>query len=194
MRRVDGSFKGQFSYAETPAGSALGVQGDVALEDVRVRMAAQDQAGDTEKESNGLRTGEDLLNWKSLGLRGLAVEWTPGRPLTVDVRETALSDFFARIIVQVNGRLNLQDLVKAGPPATAAAPAESAVAASTEAESAPVIRFGPVTLTGGRVDFTDHFIQPNYSAQLTELNGRLDAFSSVAAVFAVCHQIRRPWH
>lgn len=188
LRRVDGSFKGQFSYAETPAGPAMGVQGDVVLEDVRVRMAAQDQAGGTEKESNGLRTGEDLLNWKSLGLRGLAVEWTPGRPLTVDVRETALSDFFARIIVQVNGRLNLQDLVKAGPPATAA-PAESAVAASTEAESAPVIRFGPVTLTGGRVDFTDHFIQPNYSAQLTELNGRLDAFSSVAAVGSVAPEM-----
>lgn len=28
------------------------------------------------------------------------------------MRETALSDFFARVIVQRNGRINLQDIVK----------------------------------------------------------------------------------
>ena len=32
-----------------------------------MRMATQDQAGGTEKESNGLRTGEDLLNWEIIG-------------------------------------------------------------------------------------------------------------------------------
>ena len=32
--------------------------------------------------------------------------------------------------------------------------------------------------TNGKIDFQDHFIRPNYSAALTELNGRLGAFSS----------------
>jgi hypothetical protein len=45
--------------------------------------------------------------------------------------------------------------------------------------NAPVIRFGPVKLNGGRVYFSDRFIRPNYSADLTELNGSLSAFSSV---------------
>ena len=188
LRRIDGSFKGQVRYAESPKGTALGVQGDAALDDVRVRMAVQAPVDGAEEELRGLRSGEDLLNWKSLGLRGLAVDLAPGKPLSVDVRETALSDFFARVIVQANGRLNLQELVKAKPPATPtvaepAVPAASAVsvaAGGVEAESAPIIRFGPISLTGGTVDFTDHFIKPNYSAQLTELNGHLDAFSSVA--------------
>jgi hypothetical protein len=37
---------------------------------------------------------------------------------------------------------------------------------------------GPISLTGGQVDFSDRFIKPNYSAQLSELTGRLGAFSS----------------
>jgi len=44
-----------------------------------------------------------------------------------------------------------------------------------------VIDVGPVSLTGGRVDFTDRFIRPNYSARLTELTGKLSAFSSQAS-------------
>jgi hypothetical protein len=40
------------------------------------------------------------------------------------------------------------------------------------------VRFGPITLAGGQVSFTDHFIKPNYSADLSELTGRLGAFSS----------------
>jgi hypothetical protein len=47
-----------------------------------------------------------------------------------------------------------------------------------QTQAAPVIHFGPVSVTGGRVNFTDHFIKPNYSAQLTELGGKLSAFSS----------------
>lgn len=183
VRRADGSFKGQVQYADTSAGPRLAVQGDAALDDVRVRMAptAQAEAGGGGDGPRVLRRGEELLNWKSLGLRGVDVSMAPGKPVAVDVRETALSDFFARIIVQANGRINLQDMVKsAEPPAAPAASPASAPEAVATAAPAPVIRFGPVSLTGGRVHFTDYFIQPNYSADLSELTGRLSAFSSVA--------------
>jgi hypothetical protein len=56
--------------------------------------------------------GEELLRWKSLALRGLAVNLKPGQPLALDVKDTALSDFFARVIVHENGRINLQDIQK----------------------------------------------------------------------------------
>jgi len=48
------------------------------------------------------------------------------------------------------------------------------------ASSAPValIHFGPVSLVGGHVNFTDRFIKPNYSANLTQLVGKLSALSS----------------
>jgi hypothetical protein len=40
------------------------------------------------------------------------------------------------------------------------------------------LRVGATRLTNGRVDFSDHFVRPNYSAGLTELNGELGPFSS----------------
>jgi len=42
-----------------------------------------------------------------------------------------------------------------------------------------VIEFGPVSLINGSVNFSDHFVQPNYTANLTEVTGKLSAFSSV---------------
>ncbi|MEG2977733.1 MAG: DUF748 domain-containing protein, partial [Comamonas sp.] len=148
---------------------------------------------------------DDLLAWKTLALRGLDLNMLPAQPLRVSVRETALSDFFARVIVQRNGRINLQDIVKtekseqsvvqneqsnakvaAGEKLEAdKAVADKAVAVAEPAKSAdsgpaPVIKVGPIVLTGGKVQFSDYFIQPNYSADLSELKGRLSAFSSEA--------------
>lgn len=194
--RADGSFKGTVQFAQAAAGPTVRVQGDASLDDLRARssLLASPTGAQSAAAPQGLALQDDLLNWKSLGLRGIDVALAPGRPTQVDVRETSLNDFFARVIVQENGRINLQDLVKQAPaPAgqVAAAPAASTPAASVPAPaaaapqqvagSAPVVRFGPVSLTGGTVRFSDYFIKPNYSADLSELNGRLSAFSSVAA-------------
>jgi hypothetical protein len=124
-----------------------------------------------------------LLNWKVLSLRGLALAIAPGSPTQVDVKETVLSDFYTRLVLDASGRFNLQDLLKAdaAPPTTAKpslSPSPSASAPATASAAPAVVRLGPVSLTGGRVDFADRFIKPNYSANLTELTGKLGAFSS----------------
>lgn len=176
IRRADGSFSGDVRYADGKSGPSVAVKGDVSLDEVRVLVA--DKAGAAQQR---LATqGEELLRWKSLGLRGVSLDMEPGKPLTLDVQETALSDFFARIIVQENGRINLQDIRKeAAAEAAEAQPAQNQAAADDGPP--PVVRFGPVALSNGSVYFTDHFIKPNYSANLTELTGRLSAFSSVAS-------------
>lgn len=184
--RADGSFKGSVQYAEQPQGAAARVQGDAALDDLRVRSALLTQGKEAVQDDGQSRRltaqDDDLLRWKSLGLRGVDVALAPGQATRVEVRETALSDFFARLIVQESGRINLQDLVKAVPAqdGTAAAPQPQASAPVSTAAAAPaaVMRFGPVSLTGGSVRFSDYFIKPNYSADLSELTGRLSAFSS----------------
>ena len=68
------------------------------------------------------------------------------------------------------------------PPATtpAASAASAAVAAAPADPLAPVVQFGPVSLVNGKVLFSDFFIKPNYSADLSELTGTLSAFSSEA--------------
>jgi uncharacterized protein involved in outer membrane biogenesis len=165
LQRADTSFKGSLRYAVQSGGPALRVAGDLGIDDLR----AQQGTGDTAQAP----TGRDLLTWNTLRLRGLALEMAPGAALALAVDATALSDFYARVIVDETGRINLQDLVKAAP--------ADATAAAAPAAPAPNIRFGPIQVQGGRVLFSDRFVKPNYTANLTELQGRLSAFDSAGA-------------
>ena len=197
--RAEGGFSGRLRYEDGRGGPRLSVQGDAQLNDLRVR-AVQDvaEAGPGVKAAvaavpalQSLTGGEDLLHWKVLALRGLDLAMAPGTATQVRVHDTALSDFYARVILQSNGRINLQDLVKSRQAQVEEAAAASTVAASTVAElaapavppassgPAAVVHIGPVVLTGGTVAFSDYFVKPNYSADLSALAGRLSAFSSV---------------
>jgi uncharacterized protein involved in outer membrane biogenesis len=114
------------------------------------------------------RTGaEDLLRWKSLHVGGVdaAIE-----PLKVDVKEIALADFYSRLIVNADGTLNLQGLVRR--PDAPAVPDAAAAKNNPGEPSAPLpISIGRITLQGGNVNFSDFFIKPNYSANLTGVGG-----------------------
>ncbi|MGC1172919.1 DUF748 domain-containing protein [Polaromonas sp.] len=187
LLRADASFKGRVAYRQTPAGPRAQLTGDVALEEFR---------------ANTLAPSEELLAWKSLNLRGLHVALDPARATRVDVKETLLTDFFARVIITPEGRINLQDLLKppaavpqdasktiaAGAGETGAAGIKDAKAAAASPPAAaagpagppPVMSFGPMSLVNGKVLFSDRFVKPSYSANLSELTGRLGAFSSVA--------------
>ncbi len=193
IRRAFASYRGTVRYDALPAGMSLKLAGDTAVEDFRANSASL-----TQSASPGLeRANNQLLSWKALSLRGLQVALVPRAPLTVDVRETTLTDFFARVIVDPTGRLNLQNLTKksqqeADTAATKAAEVTTerardgattttaqAPAAPADASSpSPVIRFGPMSLVNGKIDFTDLFVKPNYSADLSELTGKLSAFAS----------------
>jgi len=177
LLRADTGFKGYVRYAQTAKGPQLRVKGDVLLEDLRANTVPDAASG------QDLPVGEELLSWKALSLRGFELALAPAQPTRVMVSETALSDFYARIIIHENGRINLQDLVKtAAPPASAEAPsARPAGGSDTAPSAAPVIAMGPVSLVNGRVQFSDRYIKPNYSADLSELTGRLSAFSSAPA-------------
>ncbi|WP_422845226.1 DUF748 domain-containing protein [Acidovorax sp. M2(2025)] len=205
LLRADVGYRGQVSASQSDKGLSLRLAGDAVVEDLK----ANSTAASTPKTE--AQVGEELLAWKSLNLRGLAVATAPGSAPRVEVKETSLVDFFARITVNEAGRINLSDIAKtpeearaanaaasaAGPAAApasapaasapvaavAAAPASAASAPAAVAQAnplAPVVQFGPVSLVNGRVAFSDFFIKPNYSADLSELTGRLSAFSSQA--------------
>jgi hypothetical protein len=163
LLRADTSFKGQLRYASLPAGADVQVRGDAAMEELKL---------------NSLGTGtdsEELLNWKALSAPGIEFSMSPGVPMHLKMREISLSDFFARLIINPEGRLVLQDLVGAEgreSPATVPPPAKTASA------NDPVIDIGPIRLINGRVAFSDRFIQPHYSADLSELSGSMSHFSS----------------
>lgn len=185
LLRADASFKGRVAYRQTSAGPQAQVTGDVSLEEFR---------------ANTLAPSEDLLAWKALNLRGFHVALDPAKATRVEVKETVLTDFFARVIVMPDGRINLQDLVKskdapvadatagaAAAPASAPAAAPKVAAADAKGAQAmanppPVVSFGPISLINGKVLFSDRFVKPNYSADLSDLTGKLSAFSSVPPV------------
>ena len=226
--RADTSFKGHVRFAETEQGPRLRAQGDARVEELRTYSRAAGSgatadagaAGDAAAspaalapvaQAAGGSLGEELASWKQLRLSGLDVQVAPDAAPQVSVGATRLSDFFVRLVIHPNGRLNLQDVVKSAASeaaASASAPAAaegvqpaagefSAVASDSGAASArqssakaenhsetdgpaPVLHFGPTELVNGHVDFADHFIRPNYSADLSALTGTLGAFASVA--------------
>ncbi|MCX7278644.1 MAG: DUF748 domain-containing protein [Burkholderiales bacterium] len=181
--RADTSFKGQVAYSASPAGPVLKVRGDGTLEEFRANRSPYSSTPDA-----GANQNRELLSWKLLNLRGVDVALAPATVTRVEVKETALSDFYARVVLDETGRINLQDLVKSSPAeppgatnTVAAGAGKSSASGQNDASSAaPVVRIGAISLVNGRVQFSDRFIKPNYSANLSELTGKLGAFSSVA--------------
>lgn len=130
----------------------------------------------------------DFLKWKSLHFGGVDFRLDP---LAIDVREIALADFYSRLILNKDGRLNLADIVRrnAPPPPVADAAAAPAnpppVAAATTPAAPPVpIRIAKVTLNNGTVNFSDYFVKPNYTVNVGKLNGRVSGLSSAAGTLA----------
>jgi uncharacterized protein involved in outer membrane biogenesis len=111
---------------------------------------------------------QDLLSWKSLSLADSALEITP---LSISVGAVSLNDFYARALINPEGRLNLRDVVK-----------ESGTGTAKKASASDVtplaVRIGAVSVSSGTVDFTDKYIRPNYSARITGLNGRIGALAA----------------
>src|SRR6185295_7584438 len=95
--------------------------------------------------------------------------------------KVALTDFYSRLIVHPDGTLNVQGIVKQEPAAAAsegtkAAPSE-AKAGEGKKEPAP-ITIAAVTLQGGTINFTDGFVKPNFTANMTQVGGRVSGLSS----------------
>jgi uncharacterized protein involved in outer membrane biogenesis len=190
LLRAEAGWQGEIDARSASAGWTVSANGDARLTDVRV-LTRPTAAG----------SGDELLTWQSFTLDGLRFAMAPSAIPQLDVREAALNDFFARLVITEQGRLNLMSGAAApvaaasAPAAAASAPVAVAAAASAPEASAsatasatasasgasglPIaISVGGVKLNSGRIDFSDRFVRPNYSANLTELNGALGAFRS----------------
>jgi uncharacterized protein involved in outer membrane biogenesis len=166
---------------ETAAGGALhgGFTGDVSIG----KLSTVDKV-----------SSSDFLSWESLAFNGMDLQL---QPFALSIERVALADFFSRVIIDPNGRLNVQDVMRdaaagdksltdAGERAQAAvaarrnrtAAATPAPAPAQPAAPLPPIRIGQLALSGGRVRFTDNFIKPNYTANLREIGGTISGLTS----------------
>ncbi len=182
LARAEAGFLGEVSLKQSgAAGLQLDAAGDVLVSDLMLQSVGKQGAAPA---AEGDR---ELLSWQALAINGVSVVMRPGAVPKVLVREAALSDFFARLILTEEGELNLREVAPPQLAAVAATGAASAGAASSPASAAatppaaasppPVeLDLGGLRLSGGRVAFSDRFVKPNYSAALTELNGSVGAF------------------
>jgi hypothetical protein len=136
-------------------------------------------------------------------------------PPKVHIGEVALNDFYSRIILNSDGKLNLKDITASpqeaptsltratGEPGSKGAvpvaptPTPTALpspAAATAPGAAPAASPSPepyagqpmqadvevskTVLKGGKVDYTDNFIKPNYTANLSDMEGSVGAFGT----------------
>lgn len=161
-----------------PSGPRVALEGEVRLDELQLNSRLEHDAA-----------AADLLRWQSLGLEKIQVALEPDQTPHVELGQVTLDNFFARLVVSPEGQLNLRSLggssqpdpvPVSGPvaqkdPALPEGPPAGAVATGLD------LVVGGVQLRGGRVDFADRFIRPNYRTDLSELNGRLGPFRSTSA-------------
>jgi uncharacterized protein involved in outer membrane biogenesis len=184
---AEAGYKGDVSVRQLAAGLEVSTAGDVLLGGVHVATLPDASAPASADNT------DELLSWQSLALKGVKFAMKPKARPRLEIKEAALNDFYSRLVITEQGHFNLQDVTAApGAAASASAPTgaastSSAPAAAASGASAPPgdatplpidIKVGVTKLINGRIDFSDHFVRPNYSAALTELNGQLGAFSS----------------
>lgn len=115
---------------------------------------------------------EDLLNWKSVRSNGIKLDYATSGPLQLAVAEVVVDKVYSRIVVTPEGKLNVQQL-------RTATPAQPRGSSATPAPTAPRdIRIDRITFVDSRLNFTDHFIKPNYTADVKGLGGSVTGLSS----------------
>lgn len=152
--------KGELAYETGGEGVAkLNYQGSVQVADF----------GSVEKDG-----AQDLLKWKSLALDALQFNL---EPFQLRIGEITLADFYSRLILGSDGKMNLQKLTvqtdeKKEEPAAPAQPVEKAAPPPAENAASPKpISIGKINLQSGNINFSDFFVKPNYSANLTSVEG-----------------------
>ncbi|MDP1976715.1 DUF748 domain-containing protein [Undibacterium sp.] len=145
---------------------------------------------------------EDFLEWKNIAMEGLSAQIGGDKQL-ITLKKLALNDFYARAILSAKGKLNIQtilstkkaDAEEVEVPAPVAQVDDAAVKAVTsksattnivtvplpakaEKPNPVVIRVAQTTMRGGNINFTDNFVKPNYTANLTGVAGTIGAIAS----------------
>lgn len=146
-------------------------------------------------------TSADFLKWKTLDLGGISAEIGAGRP-QVSLDTVTLADFYMRAVLSAEGKLNLRDIVASGQPQTPVSASPSATAqeqkpvkqerkgeatvalspttaeASAQEDDGPIVKVGRIDIRAGNINFTDNFVKPNYTVNMTGMNGSIGAIAS----------------
>ncbi|MFP5397250.1 MAG: DUF748 domain-containing protein [Gammaproteobacteria bacterium] len=177
VAHAEADWRGALQVEADGARWTLRADGDAVLADVHVHEPLTATGG-----------GAELIGWERLALQKIALRAAAGERPDLRIDAVELSDFFSKLVIDERGRFNLQDVAArddAEPDAGPKTRTEAAFAPATETPWPIDLAVGGVSFVNGHVDFTDRYIRPNYSADLSRLQGRLGAFSSSGREMAV---------
>ena len=163
----------QFSTVALKSGVAS-ARGSVTLKGKgnAMRVAYAGNAEVVEFATVDTASREDLLNFHAVRTSGIDFAWGPDAPLALTMGEIVVDRAYSRLVVNPDGKLNVQQLRTA----TLHEPQAPALA---EPEPRPRnVRIDRITFVDSRLNFTDHFIRPNYTADVGELQGAVTGLSS----------------
>lgn len=130
------------------------------------------------------RHREDLVKWDSLQIAGIEAGTAPQH---LTIASITLSDYFAKMLIDDEARLNLIEVLHKPPPdPTATEPVAASVPAEAEpgGTERPAVRIDRVVLQGGRLDFSDRHLPQPFHADMRELGGSISGLSSDPAARA----------
>ncbi len=123
--------------------------------------------------------GEDLLKWDSLQFNDINANLNPE---TVSIREIALNNAYARVVVETNKTINLLTALR---PASTNASVETNVSvvaknstATNTPSSLPKISVGSIIVSNAQINFTDRSLTPNVNLAIQQAGGTIDGISS----------------
>ena len=160
-------------------GGRAGTKGEFTLDASGSGPAKMNYQGAVQVANFGTveRDGQqDLLKWKSLNLDALQFDL---EPFQLRIGEINLAEFYSRLILGADGKINLQKLTvqkeeqKGEAPAQDKAPEKPAAAAASDGAAPKAISIGKINLKDGNIHFSDFFVKPNYSANLTTVQGAI---------------------
>ena len=156
------ALKGKLSLTQGGPGKELQpkIGADVTIADFATR----------DKVSN-----QNLFNWKSLRLMGVAYQQHPDR---LDIERIEALHPYARVIISEKRTLNIAAALTPSSPVSGS-PAAAPTPHTPATQSAPV-NIRSVVIQDGTADFADFSVEPNFSAALMALNGGVSGLSSDA--------------
>ncbi len=180
--------------------SKLSLDGRIRLRTTNAELPEVTFAGDVRLDDFSTVDGvlaEDLLKWSSVRITGIDANLNPPK---VAIRELALDDVYARVVIETNATMNLMAALRLDHTNAPVAPAASAAedqpkaakktptpAAAQESEAAthapapsalPQISIATVVISNAQLRFTDRSLTPNVNVAIQQAGGTITGLST----------------
>ena len=155
------SLKGALKTSETSAGNPphLELAGDLLIKSAGIHDNTSTQS---------------LMNWESLQMKGLAYSQNPDR---LEIQQVEARQPYARVIISDERTLNIATALTLPVPVRARTAKANTSPAVAAAKPMPV-RIRSVLIREGSADFSDHSVEPNFSAAIFGLTGGVSGLTS----------------